>query len=244
VLHFEQIEDGAAKRLVIWQRGTALRLERTDAETAKVIKQTIADRIKDRIPAPGSQKALRRMLDTGRAGNPNYDQMSPEFAQIARGQLSYWQIVGQYFVRSCRSNFCASAIRDGTSTKFSMRMTFISTVSPWVTTARSTALARQVLQRTNAPWHKGYGPNHAQFITKPKMLRRSPGRSAPTAGHIDWPGKFPQLHGGQYDVSAIGTHLDMNRLSVRYVTVSVAGGLVGIVKRFAPGVERPSVRSR
>jgi DNA-binding transcriptional MerR regulator len=97
VLHFEQIEDGAAKRLVIWQRGTALRLERTDAETAKVIKQTIADRIKDRIPAPGSQKALRRMLDTGRAGNPNYDQMSPEFAQIARGQLSYWQIVGQYF---------------------------------------------------------------------------------------------------------------------------------------------------
>jgi hypothetical protein len=31
VLCFEQIEDGAAKRLVIWQRGTALRLARTDA---------------------------------------------------------------------------------------------------------------------------------------------------------------------------------------------------------------------
>ena len=25
------------------------------------------------------------MLDTGRAGNPNYEQMSPEFAQVARG---------------------------------------------------------------------------------------------------------------------------------------------------------------
>jgi hypothetical protein len=37
------------------------------------------------------------MLDTGRAGNPNYDQMSPEFAQVARGQLPAWQIVGQYF---------------------------------------------------------------------------------------------------------------------------------------------------
>ena len=97
VLCFEQIEEGAAKRLVIWQRGTALRLERTDAETAKVIKQTIADRIKDRIPAPGSQDALRQMLDRGRAGNPNYDQMSPEYAQVARGQLPYWQIVGQYF---------------------------------------------------------------------------------------------------------------------------------------------------
>jgi DNA-binding transcriptional MerR regulator len=97
VLSFEQIEDGAAKRLVIWHRGTALRLERTDAETAKVIKQTIADRIKDRIPAPGSREALRLMLDTGRAGHPNYDQMSPEFAQVARRQLPYWQIVGQFF---------------------------------------------------------------------------------------------------------------------------------------------------
>jgi hypothetical protein len=97
VLCFEQIEEGAAKRLVIWWRGSALRLERTDAETAKVIKQTIADRIKDRVPAPGSQEALRQMLDTGRAGNPNYDQMSPEFAQVARGQLPAWQIVSQYF---------------------------------------------------------------------------------------------------------------------------------------------------
>lgn len=97
VLCFEQIEAGAAKRLVIWQLGTARRLERTDAETAKVIKQTVADRIKDRIPAPGSQEALRQLLDTGRAGNPNYDQMSPEFAQFARRQLPYWRIFGQYF---------------------------------------------------------------------------------------------------------------------------------------------------
>jgi|SRR5882672_390854 len=97
VLCFEQIEEGAAKQLVIWWRGNALRLERTDPETAKVIKQTIADRIKHRVPAPGSQEALRQMLDTGRAGNPNYDQMSPEFAQVARGQLRAWQIVGQYF---------------------------------------------------------------------------------------------------------------------------------------------------
>ena len=70
VLCFEQIEEGAAKRLVIWQRGTALRLERTDAETAKVIKQTIADRIKDRIPAPGSQDALRQMLDRAERATP------------------------------------------------------------------------------------------------------------------------------------------------------------------------------
>jgi DNA-binding transcriptional MerR regulator len=97
VLCFEQIEDGAAQRLVIWHRGIALRLERTDAETAKVIRQTIAGRIKDRIPRPGSEEALRRMLDTARAGNPDYDRMSPEWAQFARGQLPYWQIVGRHF---------------------------------------------------------------------------------------------------------------------------------------------------
>ncbi|HEY4213604.1 MAG TPA: MerR family transcriptional regulator [Steroidobacteraceae bacterium] len=97
VLCFAQIEEGAAKRLVIWQRGIALRLERTDAETAKVIKQAIANRIKDGIPTPGSEEALRQMLDRGRAGQPDFDRMSPEFAQVARGQLPYWQIVGQHF---------------------------------------------------------------------------------------------------------------------------------------------------
>ena len=97
VLCFEQIEEGVAKRLMIWQRGIALRLERIDAETAEAIKQVIADRIKDRIPSPGSQEALRQMLDTGRTGNPNYDRMSPEFAQVVRRRLPAWQIVGQYF---------------------------------------------------------------------------------------------------------------------------------------------------
>jgi DNA-binding transcriptional MerR regulator len=97
VLHFEQVDEGAAKCLAIWHRGTALRLERTDAETAKAIMQTVVGRIRDRIPAPGGQEALRQILDTSRAGNPNYGQMSPEFAQVVRGQMPYWQIVGQYF---------------------------------------------------------------------------------------------------------------------------------------------------
>ena len=97
MLCFEQIEEGAAKRLVIWQRGTAFRLERTDADTANAIKQAIADRIRNRTPAPGSGEALRQMLDNGRAGKPNYDQMSPELAQVVRGQVPYWQIVGQHF---------------------------------------------------------------------------------------------------------------------------------------------------
>ncbi|HEY6458064.1 MAG TPA: MerR family transcriptional regulator [Steroidobacteraceae bacterium] len=97
VLHFEQIEAGAAKRLAIWQRGTVIRLARTDAQIAKLIRDSIADRIRDRVPAPGSQEALRQMLDACRAGNPNYDQVSPEFAQVIRGQMPYWRTIGRYF---------------------------------------------------------------------------------------------------------------------------------------------------
>ena len=158
VLHFEQIEDGAAKRLVIWHRGTALRLERTDAETRQGHKADYLDRIKDRIPRRAAKKPCAK-CSTGRAGNLNYDLMSPEFAQVAGGSCSIGRLLASTLVRSCRSSFCASAIRDGTSTKFSMKMTFISTASPWAMTARSTALARRVLQRTNAPW---YEPHRAR----------------------------------------------------------------------------------
>jgi len=97
VLCFEQIEESAAKRLVIWQRGTALQLQRIEAQIATVIKRKIADRIRDRIPMPGSEPALRQMLETGRAGNPNYESMSSEFAQIMRRQAPYWRAIGQYF---------------------------------------------------------------------------------------------------------------------------------------------------
>ncbi len=36
---------------------------------------------------PGSERAVRQVIESGRAGDPNYDQMSPEFAQIVRAQV-------------------------------------------------------------------------------------------------------------------------------------------------------------
>jgi DNA-binding transcriptional MerR regulator len=97
VLRFEQIEEGGAKRLVIWQRDMMLKLARTDSTTAELIKTAIAERIKDRVPMPGSKQAAINMIDAGRSGNPNFDQMSPELAQRVQTQLPYWQAVGQYF---------------------------------------------------------------------------------------------------------------------------------------------------
>lgn len=97
VLFFEALEEGAAKRLIFWQRGVAIRLERIDEEAARVIKQAIVDRIRDRVPLPGSERALRQILETGKEGDLNCDQMSAEFAQVVRAQGPYWRIMRQYF---------------------------------------------------------------------------------------------------------------------------------------------------
>ena len=97
VLCFEAIEDGAAKNMVIWQRGVRFHSARIDAETAAVVRRVLEERIKGQSPTPGSEQAVRQMIERGRAGNLNYEQMSPEFAQIVRAQGPYWRIIGQYF---------------------------------------------------------------------------------------------------------------------------------------------------
>ncbi len=97
VLCFEQLEGNVAKRMVIWRRGVRFQSSRIDAETAGLIKQALEERIKNRIPMPGSEQAVRQMIERGRVGNPNYEQMSPEFARVIRAQLPYWRIIGQYF---------------------------------------------------------------------------------------------------------------------------------------------------
>lgn len=104
VLCFDQIEAGAAQRLVIWQHGIATQLLRTDAAHAEAIKKAVAGRVRERVPMAGSEEALRQVLDSGRTGILNYERMSPEFAQFARRQLPGWHVVGRYFgaIRSIR----------------------------------------------------------------------------------------------------------------------------------------------
>jgi DNA-binding transcriptional MerR regulator len=97
VLSFEQIEKGAAQQLVVWLPGVSIRLQRTDESTAKAANHAIEERIRDGRPMTGSANALRRLLDGFRTGAADYDAMSPQFAEIAQGQIVAWQITGQYF---------------------------------------------------------------------------------------------------------------------------------------------------
>ena len=48
-------------------------------------------RFKDQKPAPGSEAALRKMIEDARLGKPDYDHMSPGLAAATRQQLPQLQ---------------------------------------------------------------------------------------------------------------------------------------------------------
>ena len=90
---------GPASQLILHQNGrdmTAKRLD--DAEAKKVADAAAAfdKRFKDQTPVPGSEAALRRMIEELRLGKPNYDLLSPDLAAATGQQLPQLQsmIVG------------------------------------------------------------------------------------------------------------------------------------------------------
>jgi CubicO group peptidase (beta-lactamase class C family) len=81
---------GPASQLILHQNGrdmTAKRLD--DAEAKKVADAAAAfdKRFKDQTAAPGSEAALRRMIEELRLGKPNYDLLSSGLANATRQQL-------------------------------------------------------------------------------------------------------------------------------------------------------------
>jgi hypothetical protein len=51
----------------------------------------LAKRVKDQTAVPGSEAALRRLIEETRSGQPNYDLMSPGLAAATRQQLPQLQ---------------------------------------------------------------------------------------------------------------------------------------------------------
>jgi CubicO group peptidase (beta-lactamase class C family) len=101
----EDDANGPAGHLVLHQNGrdmTAKRLD--DAEAKKVADAAAAfeKRFKDQTAAPGSEAAVRRMIEELRLGKPNYDLLSPGLASATREQLPQLQsmIVGMGALQS------------------------------------------------------------------------------------------------------------------------------------------------
>jgi hypothetical protein len=89
----DQTKD-VAGQLILHQNGrdmTAKRLD--DVEAKKVADATTAfeKRFKDQTPVPGSEAAVRRMVEELRVGKPSYDLMSAELARTTRQQLPQLQ---------------------------------------------------------------------------------------------------------------------------------------------------------
>ena len=88
--------DGDATGLVLRQMGVEIKAVRIDSATAEQSRAKLAARIENKTPTPGSEEALRRLVDGIRAGALDYGTMSPAFAQVLRRQLPRLQPIASY----------------------------------------------------------------------------------------------------------------------------------------------------
>ena len=93
-IEFPRDEKTPASQLILHQNGRDMKAKRLDDAEAKKAADAAAafdKRFKDQTAAPGSEAALRRMIEELRTGKPNYDLMSVNLANLTRQQLPQLQ---------------------------------------------------------------------------------------------------------------------------------------------------------
>ena len=95
---FDSDAQGKTTQAVLHQGGRDIAAKRLDDAEAKKSEDDIAareasraKRFKDQTAVPGSDAALRRVVEELRAGQPKYDLMTPQFADVTRQQLTQLQ---------------------------------------------------------------------------------------------------------------------------------------------------------
>ena len=89
-LEFPDAAQGPASRIILHQNGrdlTGKRLDDAAAQKATAAAAATARRFKDQTAAPGSEAALRKMIEDVRTGKPDYQSMSTSLADATRQQL-------------------------------------------------------------------------------------------------------------------------------------------------------------
>ena len=94
-LQFVRDGDGNVKELILHQNGMERPMQRLDETEAKQIANQSAaqvameaQRFKDQRQAPGSEAALRRILEEWRVGQPKYQLLGPDLADFTRENLA------------------------------------------------------------------------------------------------------------------------------------------------------------
>jgi CubicO group peptidase (beta-lactamase class C family) len=91
---FETDGKGRARRLVMRQGGREATAERLDDAAAKRIADALTrtnSRVREQKALPGSEPAVRRLMIELASGTPDYERMSPSFADQTRRQLEQLQ---------------------------------------------------------------------------------------------------------------------------------------------------------
>jgi DNA-binding transcriptional MerR regulator len=87
---------GAVSGVRVRVQGVEFTSPRIDAATAGQLMAKLSERIQCQKPLPGSEAALRRLVEGIQAGNPPYEEMSSQLEQLVRMQLPLLQPLAEY----------------------------------------------------------------------------------------------------------------------------------------------------
>jgi bla regulator protein blaR1 len=87
-ISFESDAQGHATGLVLHQNGRTIAAPRIDNAVAQQIVAATTAKIQSQTATPGSEVALRRLIEGISRGKPNFAEMSPELAKATREQLT------------------------------------------------------------------------------------------------------------------------------------------------------------
>jgi DNA-binding transcriptional MerR regulator len=103
---FLRDSQGAVSALLIRVQGVESTFPRIDATAAEQLMAKLSERIQGQKPLAGSEAALRRLVEGIQAGNPPYEEMSSQLAQVVRQQLPLLQPLAEYLGAFRSIEFC------------------------------------------------------------------------------------------------------------------------------------------
>jgi DNA-binding transcriptional MerR regulator len=87
---------GTVDAVLMRIQGVGFTAARIDAATAQQLVVKLSERVQSRRALPGSDVALRRLIEGAQAGNPPYEEMSSQVAQLMRRRLPELQLVASH----------------------------------------------------------------------------------------------------------------------------------------------------
>jgi hypothetical protein len=94
-IQFKRDAHGQITGLNFEQNGAVTYAARVDSARVQAIQGEIAERYRKQVAAPGSEQALRRLIEGIQSGSPDYSEMSPQLAGGTRTMLKSFQSTEQ-----------------------------------------------------------------------------------------------------------------------------------------------------